>query len=64
MHIGRVFHHAAEGSVEGELDFANDDGGIATQDVPSPRRLFPEAPLLWRVGLILVVEHLGQEHEG
>lgn len=58
MDIRRVLDLAAEGSIVGELDFSNDDGGVAAHDVTSPQCTLPETALCRRVGSIVEVEDL------
>lgn len=58
VNVRRVLDLADEGSIVGELDLLDDDGGVAAHDVPRPGDPLPEEAIGWRIRPKVVVEHL------
>lgn len=60
--IGQVANLAGVGTVEGEGNVLEADGGVLSQDVPRPHRMALKPPLCRGVCCLLVVKHLTHTH--
>lgn len=64
MYIRWILDLAHVSAVVGKLDLFNYDGGVTAHDIPSPRDPLPEYAVLWRIWLLLEMEHLKKEFNG